>query len=484
MPIFTNVWGKLDQKELNDDEEELLLENIIQWTIEEARISKIPEKWFTKKSIQHKLLKMNDLVIEYAPTGLINDFACIGYIPERDNIGELMDSAGPSLLFRDPKFKQNLAIFLKMELNPVACVNNTNVFNIGLDVGMMCLLGMLMPILKEYSNEMKIQLLSMFLFGLTHNGEWNSQTELKFRTDDEDAIRTSINARVHALLPQPVQDGKEIVRLVMMTGITSSNGADGHWIVIVFDFEVGDLNSRNEKTLTPTTAFYFPEWDFDCSKLVRSIAGICHFELKKEPIRVLAATSTSFEILKGTPIKLQCACTALRHLIMCSVVSTDDLANPEFIKTVQLLDKRFGLTSFQIFTKMWTKMMEKKELLEQVEQEKPMFFERNVVRPSKTPKIQQLRILKFLLLCSPVKDPGVDISNCGDPPFLELTVDFPKDGQGDPVIISAKPLYYIDEKWTEKMGPSQQCAMQTEFLTMDILSALHQRVMLIENKLN
>ena len=108
--------------------------------------------------------------------------------------------------------------------------------------------------------------------------------------------------------------------------------------------------------------------------------------------------------------------------------------------------------------------------------ELPDILERLPKKPRKN------ETFNFLLLCSPVKDPGVDISNCEDPPFLALSVDFPPKG-GDPVIISAKPLYFIDGKWTKTPAPEVACAMQTEFLTMDILSALHQRVMLIENKL-
>ena len=485
LPIFTKVWGELDKKELSAEEEALLDKNINEWNECEARISKIPEKWFDG-TIIHPLLRKNEKVLVDKDSGLINDFICLGYTLPMDEIGKIMDSAGPSLLFRNPTFIDNLAKFLQQKkvghhLNPVACVNNEILFNVDQDVGMMCLLGMLMPILKQYSNEMKIQLLSMFLFGLTHDGAWNLQTDLKFKAERDKATRASIRARVKALLPRNVQSGKDIVRLAMMTGISAPNATHGHWVVIVFDFDVSDLKDRKEGELTPTTAFYFPEWDFDCSKLVTSIADICNFQ-PKSVTRILAASSRSFAMLKDTKIKLLCGCSALRHLIMCSVLSTDDLANKALIQTVYKLDQRFGETSFPIFLKMWIKLMEKKEQLEK-EQVAPNFFERDVTgaRPLKISRPGYGR-LKFLLLCSPVKDPGVDISNCEDPPFLELTVHFPTDG-GDPVIGSATPLYYIDEQWTSEHGPSQQCAMQTEFWTMDILSALHRRVMGIESKL-
>ena len=445
MPMFQKTWGELSVAELTEEEENKYVEGIDDWDEQKKSIIKQPDQWLTS---QHPLLQPNPKRFLPIDVGnFINDFArfCSTLIGEE--IGkEMMDLAGPSLLFRYQKFQENLEkkmeeVHVGHKLNPVACVHNKILYDVEQIVGMMSLFGMLMPLLKQYSNQCKIQLLAMYLFGLTHDGNWNNNSKLSFQTSEgyEKVTKASICDRVKALLEQRVQCEAKTVRLAMMTGITLQDASAGHWILIVFDFDIEDLNlweQNDKKGLPLTTAFYFPEWEFDCSSLVTSIADACNFQLKDEPIRILAASAKSFPRLHNTAVELTCGCTALRHMIMCSVCSTSDLADPRCIQMFRILDRRIGLISFPIFSNMWKKLMQKKQELELQNMKPTLELPDILERLPKKPRKDET--FNFLLLCSPVKDPGVDISNCEDPPFLALSVDFPPKG-GDPVIVSAKP---------------------------------------------
>ena len=402
---------------------------------------------------------------------LVNDFACPWGPCDYGIIGNTMDYAGPSVLFRDPSFKTQIQKELDTQLNPVACVNNKVLYNVDTSVGMMALLGTLMPTLKEYSNASKIQLLAMFLFGVIHDDPWKTTSDVIFQAQTEMETRESIRTRVEALLPTTIKDEVETVRLVMMASVGHEHDdEEGHWILIVFDFDVSGKKPLGHAT----NAFYLPEWNFDCSSLVRTIATTCNFELIGEPTLVQAGTSRSLTDLQSKGVKLLCGCTALRHLIMCSVVTTGELLDQTIHAQFKKLDEHVCDLTFSIFSDMWAALYAKKQ---ELDQETLAKWTKQDQQPGTG------FTMYFLLLCSPVKDPGVDVSNCVDPPFVELGVYFPANQHKPPRIVRHRSLSYINKIWTSKPHRPEACTLSTEFLTMDILSALHRRVMGIESKL-